>query len=399
MRERAAIADGDFLPSWSSRALGDVAVKIQDGTHFSPALGGTEHKYVTSRNIGPGYLRLDAVETISAEEHREIYRRCDVRFGDLLLTKDGANTGNAALSTFHEEVSLLSSVAFIRTNHQSALEPYVMQYLLSQPGRKQMEDAMAGNAITRLTLGKIKALVVPFPPVEEQRQIATALNAVDEQVAALKVVLAKKEAIQQGLMQQLLTGKTRLPGSSGGWATVRLEEISSIRKGVQKGRRELARTGKFPVWNGGVAPSGYTDAYNSVGNCVTVSEGGNSCGYVGYMSEPFWLGGHCYELRPIAHVAEPAYLYYSLKQRESRLMSLRVGSGLPNIQRSRLAEFALDIALEHDEQRAIARVLTDAEDELNHLCARLAKARALKHGMMQELLTGRTRLPGLEVAA
>ena len=134
---------------WSRRRLDAIAVKIQDGTHFSPKLGGHDRRYITSRNLGPGTLRLDAVAMISQEEHAKIYRRCDVQFGDLLLTKDGANTGNAAINTFEEEISLLSSVAFVRVMPDVADTEYLLQYIVSVPGRRQITDAMAGNAITR----------------------------------------------------------------------------------------------------------------------------------------------------------------------------------------------------------------------------------------------------------
>src|SRR3546814_17141893 len=101
---------------WDVRTLDEVSARIQDGTHFSPTLGGREFRYITSRNVGYGRLRLDSVEMISESEHRKIYRRCDTRFGDLLLTKDGSNTGNAAINSFTNEISLLSRFAFVRAH-------------------------------------------------------------------------------------------------------------------------------------------------------------------------------------------------------------------------------------------------------------------------------------------
>lgn len=202
-----------FGGAWKEWRLEDVCMKIQDGTHFSPMLGGSDFKYVTSKNIGIGELRLNEVATISASEHQKIYRRCDTRYGDLLLTKDGANTGNAAINSFREEISLLSSVAFIRCNHRLAQETYILQYLLSRDGRRQIADLMAGNAITRLTLRKIKDLRVVLPPVDEQSAIALVLGDTDRQVYILRARMAKAQAIKQGIMQELLTGRIRLPVS------------------------------------------------------------------------------------------------------------------------------------------------------------------------------------------
>jgi type I restriction enzyme S subunit len=104
---------GVIPEEWDVQACAEVCVKIQDGTHFSPSIGGNEYLYVTSKNIGFGVLDVSSADRIDAAQHRAIYKRCDVRHGDLLLTKDGANTGNTALNTIEEEFSLLSSVAFL----------------------------------------------------------------------------------------------------------------------------------------------------------------------------------------------------------------------------------------------------------------------------------------------
>jgi type I restriction enzyme S subunit len=200
-----------FTGQTESRRLSDISVKIQDGTHFSPQLGGSDFKYITSKNVGLGSLRLDDVAMISAAEHQKIFRRCDTKFGDLLITKDGASTGNVALNPFHEEVSLLSSIAFVRCDPQKASEAYILQYLLSYHGLQQVHNAMAGNAITRLTLAKIRNLVVPMPSIEEQKAAAHVLGDLDAEITATRGRLAKAKTIKQGMMQELLTGRTRLP--------------------------------------------------------------------------------------------------------------------------------------------------------------------------------------------
>ena len=101
-----------FSGEWHDFTLHDACIKIQDGTHFSPKMGGNDFPYITSKNVGFGRMELSQVEWISAAKHAKICSRCNVRRGDLLLTKDGANTGNAAVNPFAEPISLLSSVAF-----------------------------------------------------------------------------------------------------------------------------------------------------------------------------------------------------------------------------------------------------------------------------------------------
>src|SRR5690606_29528713 len=105
--------DGREFPEWVAKKLADVCEKIIDGTHFSPkSVEGTK-KYITSKNIRNTGLDISDCSYISEEEHQEIYKKCPVNLGDILLTKDGANTGNCCINTLNEEFSLLSSVAVL----------------------------------------------------------------------------------------------------------------------------------------------------------------------------------------------------------------------------------------------------------------------------------------------
>lgn len=381
---------GVFPEDWVFKSLGELCVKIQDGTHFSPTPGGSDYLYVTSKNVRPGFLDLTNADRIDAVQHRAIYIRCDVKKGDILLTKDGANTGNAALNHLDEEFSLLSSVALLRFDGRYQAAEYYVQQILSAEGQRQIKDLMVGNAITRITLEKIRKLSFAVPPLPEQRAIAAALSDTDALLSSLDRLLAKKRDIKQAVMQQLLTGKQRLPGFSEGWESEQLGKLVSITKGQQLNRAELSSTG-FPAWNGGIEPSGYTNVWNTSENTITISEGGNSCGFVGFVNQKFWCGGHCYALLDVSASLDKIFLYYLLKSQQQAIMGLRMGSGLPNIQRKYLSELLLSYP-SPPEQAAIAAVLSDMDAERDALQERRDKTRAVKQGMMQELLTGRTRL-------
>jgi len=199
-----------FRGKWEWLPLEDICTKIQDGTHFSPKQGGNDFLYVTSKNIRFGTLDVSSAERISAAEHAKIVARCDVAKGDLLLTKDGANTGNAALNTLNEPFSLLSSVAMLRFNSRRHAAGYFLHQILSHSGQQQIKEQMSGNAITRLTLLKIRNLKFPIPLFAEQAAIATILTDMGSEITALETKLAKARQIKQGMMQELLTGKTRL---------------------------------------------------------------------------------------------------------------------------------------------------------------------------------------------
>jgi hypothetical protein len=121
---------GAIPEDWDVRACAEICLKIQDGTHFSPSTGGNDYLYVTSKHIGFGILDASSADRIDAAQHKAIYQRCDVKKGDLLLTKDGANTGNAAVNNLEEQISLLSSVAFLRFDATKHVPDYFLQQIV-----------------------------------------------------------------------------------------------------------------------------------------------------------------------------------------------------------------------------------------------------------------------------
>ncbi len=201
---------GKIPKGWVIQELGKAATKIQDGTHFSPKTTRGPFRYLTSKNIRFGHVDLSDCGWISEKEHEAIYSRCDVRYGDVLLTKDGANTGNAAINNLNEPVSLLSSVAFIRCDDRTLHSEYLFHYLLSPGCQQRIKDLMSGNAITRLTLEKIKSFVIPVPDIKEQLKIIEPLNSHDARIRAEEQYRDKLKLQKNGLMHDLLTGKVRV---------------------------------------------------------------------------------------------------------------------------------------------------------------------------------------------
>ena len=202
---------GRIPVEWEVERWSQVCSKIQDGTHFSPRTDSSaEFKYVTSKNIKFGFLDLSDVEYIDKRQHDEIYKRCNVCFGDVLLTKDGANTGNAAINFLNEEFSTLSSVALIRPLEGKLTSMFLLQTILSESGQRLIKDAMSGLAITRVTLEIINNLLMKVPPVKEQKSIGQFLAVQDEGIKSEAKILAKLRSLKTALMQDLLTGKVRV---------------------------------------------------------------------------------------------------------------------------------------------------------------------------------------------
>ena len=190
-------------------------------------------------------------------------------------------------------------------------------------------------------------------------------------------------------MQKLLSGEVRFAGFCDEWEEVRLRKICEIKKGEQLNKDTLESNAEFPVINGGIEPSGFTDEWNTEANTITISEGGNSCGYVNFLREKFWSGGHCYSLLNLK--IDRLYLYQFLKYNQSAIMKLRVGSGLPNIQKSTIEKFII-YKPSLPEQQKIAEILSLGDDELYLLKKELEVLKEQKKGLMQKLLTGEVRV-------
>ena len=140
--------------------------------------------------------------------------------------------------------------------------------------------------------------------------------------------------------------------------TLKLGQVAEIVKGKQINGTELLEQGDYYVMNGGTLPSGWLNKYNTEANTISISEGGNSCGYVQYNTSRYWSGGHCYSLR-ILHPQETLdlYLYHFLKWQEENIMALRIGSGLPNIQKKDLLRFPVMLPT-INKQKGIISILT-----------------------------------------
>lgn len=266
-----------------------------------------------------------------------------------------------------------------------------LYYLISSHKTDLIRKA-CGSTFLEISKHDIEKLKYSVPSLSEQEKIAEILGTWDLAIEKLTALIEQKKLLKKGLMQRLLTGKQRLPGFSTPWNKVKLKNICDISKGEQLGRLEMTETGVYPVINGGISKSGLTDSYNREKDTITISEGGNSCGFVAFMKERFWCGGHCYALSNLQ--TNLHFLFQILKSKESDIMKLRVGSGLPNIQKSSLDAFSLHIPTDISEQKAIANILSKADEEITLLTRKLSALKSQKKGLMQKLLTGQIRVKG-----
>lgn len=192
-----------------------------------------------------------------------------------------------------------------------------------------------GKSIVHLQADELKKISIAYPTIDEQQKISGFIDQIDERIEVQNKIISKYETLIKGLCDILftVTEENVLP----------LKSIASIDKGQQINGLSLAKTGKYYYLNGGITPSGYVDDYNTSENTIAISEGGNSCGFVSYNAQKFWSGGHCYTLKIKNTQCRSKFLFFYLKYREKDIMQLRVGSGLPNIQKKSLENFVVPL--------------------------------------------------------
>lgn len=207
----------DKLPSgWQNRRLGDLCDKIQDGSHFSPQVqydepGPNRYKYITAKNIRNDYMDFRKVTYVDKTFHESIYCRCNPEYGDVLLTKDGINTGEVTLNTLHEPFSLLSSVCIFKSKKELLKSEFLKYFIQSPLGSKAILDSMTGTAIKRIVLRKIKDSQIIIPPIKEQNiiilEIESRLSVADKMEECIRQNLQQAEALRQSILKKAFEGK------------------------------------------------------------------------------------------------------------------------------------------------------------------------------------------------
>ena len=206
-----------------------------------------------------------------------------------------------------------------------------------------------GTKQQNLSYDILEKFKIAYPSIKEQKKLNKFIALLDERIAVQNRLIEDLKKLRCAVSNKLFQSVKGV--------VIPLSGISNIVKGKQINGDFLAEVGEYYVMNGGTEPSGYYDNYNVEANTISISEGGNSCGYVQFNRMPFWSGGHCYTIQDIVSDVETLYLYHYLKSKEDSIMKLRIGTGLPNIQKKDLAEFKVIIpAIE--QQRTISNILS-----------------------------------------
>lgn len=343
--------------------------------------------YLRVANVQAGHIELGDLKTVVIES--STMQRFVLHPGDVLLTEGGDfdKLGRGAVWRGQISPCLHQNHVFaIRTDRLKLLPEFLSYQTESNYGRNYfLSCSKQSTNLASINSTQIKNFPVIVPPLNEQRRIAEFLGTWDEAIEKLERLIAAKEKQQKVLFNHIFDQVKKQE-----FQQCKLVNICTIHKGVQLGKFEMNAEGRYPVLNGGISYSGYTDSYNCEANTIAISEGGNSCGFVNLIREKFWCGGHCYALKNI--LISMQYLFFFLKHRQDMLMNLRVGSGLPNIQKKDLENVEVVFPIMEGEQNRFSEILLCAQNELELLRKKLAALQKQKRGLMQKLLTGTWRV-------
>ncbi len=244
----------------------------------------------------------------------------------------------------------------------------------------------SGTTVESIEYAWLKSFFIPKPSSkDEQRAIAAALSDVDALIFALDKLIAKKRAVKTAAMQQLLTGKQRLPGFSGEWEVKRLGDVAPLQRGFDL-TNSMLKKGSYPVVYSNGVLNHHTDFMVKGPGVVTGRSG--TIGKVSYVEEDYWPHNTALWVTDFKGNS-PKFIYHLYKN--IGLDRFGTGSGVPTLNRNDVHAFSVSVP-SNEEQTAIAAVLSDMDAEIEALEARREKTRQVKRGMMQELLTGWTRL-------
>lgn len=394
---------GPIPKDWEVKRLGVVA-DLLNGYAFKSEeyVKGGKYRVVTIANVQDGAFDLvnaNAVSDLPADiqSHQVLVR------GDVLISM----TGNVGRCCKVDDDGCLLNQRVGKFRTKDVDEDFFLCLVGDRRFLGEMIEKGQGGAQPNISKTDIESYLAAIPPLPEQRKIAAALSDVDEMIAALEKLIEKKRKIKTGAMQRLLTGKTRLPGFKGAWVEKRLGEIGDFVGGG------TPSTSRSDFWNGGISwftPAEIGDRKYVERSERTISQLGlkNSAavvlpvgtillttratiGLAAILKSPA-ATNQGFQSLVVDSNNDSEFVYYLLSTARGEMESRATGSTFLEISSSKLKGIEILLPPTLAEQKAIAKVLGDMDEEIAALEAELAKTRQLKQGMMQELLTGKVRL-------
>ena len=380
---------------WTEVRLGDCARMRSGGTPLTTvsAYYGGDIPWASISDMSSSRKYLKVTERYLTDEG--LKNSAAVLFPpQTLLYAMYASIGECCISTRE----MATSQAILGIECGESLNVEFLFYVLQSRRAEVVRSGQQGTQ-ANLNAQMVRDMCIPLPAAPEQRAIAEALADADALVESLDALIAKKRDMKQAAMQQLLTGRTRLPGFTDDWREERLGDICEIVMGQSPESRHYNRAG-----NGLPLIQGNADIANrrTIQRVWTTSapkraEAGDvlltvraPVGAVGRASAEVCLGRGVCAVKSNEVVSD--FLFHALVAGEPRWSALEQGSTFTAANGRDVADFTVCVPEQHSEQQAIAEVLSDMDDEIDALVAQREKAELVKQGMMHELLSGRVRL-------
>lgn len=336
----------EFTGEWEEFSLGEIGDSFI-GLTYKPTDTVPSGGIIVFRssNIQDGCIDYKDIVRVN----KKVRENLITKNGDLLIcARNGSSRLIGKNALLHRTDANQTFGAFMMV-FRSDKNHFVHHLLNTKRYTSQVAENL-GARINQITSSDLSSFRFFFPKDDkEMTRIASLFDLLDGRIAVQNRLIEDLKKLRCAVSNKLFQSVKGV--------AIPLSDISNIVKGKQINGDFLADVGEYYVMNGGTEPSGYYDNYNVEANTISISEGGNSCGYVQFNRMPFWSGGHCYTIQDIVSDVETLYLYHYLKSKEESIMELRIGTGLPNIQKKDLAEFKVIIpAIE--QQRTISNILS-----------------------------------------
>lgn len=372
------------------------------------------YRLVTSTDIENGGVNWDTCHYVSEWRYRQD-DKIILEEGDTLLSKDGTIGKVAFVKNIPSPSTLNSGVYVLRPKDENKLtKGYLALCFKSMFFKDFMDRLSAGSTINHLYQKDIIGFTFPVPNKEEQQRIASALMKVDALISNLDKLIAKKQAIKKGAMQELLTGKKRLPGFKGDWKEEKLGNVCNLFGRI--GFRGYTKADLVEKGHGAItfSPSDIHNFKLSLEDCdyisfakyeespeIKVYNGDilfcktasiGKCALVKGLEEKATINPQFVVLKDFK--CDNHFLYYILIDTpfQTSVLSITGGSTIPTMSQEKLKSQELLFPPSIDEQRAIAHVLSTMDSDISLLQKKRKKYLQIKQGMMRDLLTGRIRL-------
>lgn len=379
----------EFEEDWGKVKLKDVSTYFNGGSFENDVKEEGKYELITlksidvSGNLAHSKRYLD-IEIPTLSKNTLIM---------ILSEQSPSLLGMTALIPIDNRYVLNQRVAEIRPS--SKVESYFLSLAINR-NQHYFSKLGAGTKVQNISKPNVENYEFLCPFIPEQTKIANFLSAVDEKLNLLKEKKEALETYKKGIMQKIFNQELRFKPDQSGvegddngnefpkWEEKTLGEIAEINKGNQLNKDELNDFDTYPSISGGIEPSGYTDKFNRLENTIIISEGGNSCGYVNYIKTKFWCGGHCYSIELLNDINK-LFIYQLLKFNQEGIMSLRVGSGLPNIQKKDLKSFSIEFPSSILEQTKIANFLSAIDKKIELVSTQIQDTQEYKKGLLQQM--------------